>query len=348
MLQDKRYVPLLRTKISEVDAFAALMPDVKEGCFPVFLARPWPNANHFQLTINKVLGAVEGHPFAFGLDPEAVGAPSAKMAQGEFEALLNPHRGFRAYYDQLEHIAGAVPILQPTQSPSALLLQVGNADRLDRGLVIHQRRGAHTPLSGLILNLPPLPHDTVFIVDAGWSRDYIALETWAGPVIARILAVLPEAEIVVMASSFPDSFSHIVGEAEELAAERRLFAAMRQRHNQADLTYGDWGSTRLLQNGGGGKIPPRIDVPKPASWNIFRADPQLETSYGELASDVRSHPCYAQAPDCLGKQLITDTDGLGAGITGTRKATTARINIHITVQTGPGGGPLLDEQPYVD
>lgn len=347
MLQDKGYVPLLRTKISEVEAFGALSPGIKENCFPVFLARAWPNASHFQLTINKVQGAMDGQPFGFGLDPEAVGIESRRAAQGEFEALTNPHRGFRAYYDQLSGIPGAVPVLQPTQSSNALLLQVGNADQLNRGLIIHQRRGAHTPLSGLILNLPPLPHDTVFIVDAGWSRDYIALEAWVAPVIARILAVLPDAEIVVMASSFPDSFSHIIGEGEEAAVERRLFAAMRQRYNQADLTYGDWGSTRLLQSGGGGAIPPRIDVPRQASWSIFRA-PDEDTTYSDLAADAMAHPCYGEAPNCLGKQLIADTDGSGAGITGTRKATTARVSIHLTIQAAPGAAPLMDEQPYVD
>lgn len=348
MLQTKGYVPLLRTKISEVQAFGALSAGVKENCLPVFLARPWPNANHFQLTINKVQGAMDGHVFGFGLDMEAVGTQSDKDAQEEFEALTNPHRGFRAYYDQLNAIAGAIPVLQPTISSSALLLQIGNADELNRGLIVHQRRGAHTPLSGLILDLPPLPEDTVFIVDAGWSRDYLALETWASPVIARILAVLPDAEIVVMASSFPESFNHIVGEGEETAAERRLFAAMRQRYNQADLTYGDWGSTRLLQNGGGGTIPPRIDVPRQASWSIFRADPNESTTYRDLAADAIAHPCYTEAPDCFGKQLIADTNGLGAGITGTQKATTARVNIHLTIQGSPGALPLTDEQPYVD
>lgn len=348
MLQSKQYVPLLKTGIAEVGAYRALYPDVKELAFPIFQARPWPNAAHFQLTVDRVREAVDGQAFGFGLDIERFRHDNPRPAQDEFEELFREYRGFEAYYELLSQIPGAVPVLMPTRSADTLLLQIGNADRLDRGLVIHQRRGSQIPLSDMILNLPPLPHDTVIAIDAGWSRDYLSLESWALPVTQRVHAALPDAEIAILSSSFPDSFSHIVGNREEPGMERRLFAALTQRFNRANLTYGDWGSTRPAQSGGGGTIPSRVDVPKQASWEIFRSDPDNDLGFPELAWNAQHHHCFEQTPDCWGKQTIAITDDEGMGITGRQVATQVRVNIHMTIQSGASSVMPTDEVPYED
>lgn len=349
MLQGKQYVSLMKTGVAELGAFGSLYDSVRETIFPVFHARPWPNAKKFQLTVDKVLQAVQGRPFGFGLELERKGAASFKPAQKEFDGLFDPAGGFRSYYEFIESIPSAVPVLIPTRSSDTLLRQIGNADTLDRGLIIHQRRGGQTPISDAITKLPPLPHDSVIIIDAGWSRDYTALEAWALPMAEKVLAGLPEAEVVIMASSFPDSFTHIVGNAEELGMERRLYNAIRQKFNFANLTYGDWGSTRPnLNGGGGGDIPSRVDLPKITSWEIFRADPDHDLGFSELAWEAQHHHCFHDTPECWGKQMIKSTDDMGAGITSRKISTEVRINIHLTVQSGAESILPTDEVPYVD
>jgi hypothetical protein len=348
LLQLKQYVALLKSGVAEVGAYRTLFPDVKAAVFPIFQARPWPHANHFSLTVDRVTEATAGQPFGFALDNDRRGHSNPRAAQAEFDDLFDDHQGHRHYYKTIGEISGAVPVLVPPTSPDNLLLQIGNAADLDRGLIIHQRRGSTIPLSDMILGLPPLPHDTVVVVDAGWSRDYLALEAWTLPTTERILAALPDAEVVVMSSSFPDSFSHIVGNFEEMGMERRLFAAMRQRFQQADLTYGDWASTRPPLSGGGGNIPSRVDIPKIASWEIFRADPNNDLGFAEMAWDAQHHACFPPTPDCWGKQTIAATTDEGIGVTGLQVATQARVNMHMTIQSGSSSILPTDEIPYED
>jgi hypothetical protein len=348
MLASKEYVPLLKTRISEVEAYGFLSAEAKERTLPLFQLRPFPNANYLSHAVDKVVQASAGHPFALGLDLERLNHSSPKPAQQEFNDLFNPHLGYRHYYEFVGGIDGAIPVLQSATDADNLLRQLGMATELDRGLIVHQRRDSQIPLSDTILGLPPLPTDTVFVVDAGWGRDPLQMQAWVLPIAQRIHNAIPAAEIVVMGSSFPSSFSHIVGNLEEQAHENGLFDAIRQQMQSADLTYGDWGSTRLSQSGGGGRIPPRIDLARPASWHIFRADPDGDEDYFSIAASVRAHPSFASLPDCWGKLLIEATDGNGAGITGVKMNTSSRINAHMTLRSGAAYTLDGDEQPYSD
>ncbi len=332
MLASVNYVPILKAKSAEVSAYRNLSDSVKDVMLPAFFARPWQNANELDFTFNKLSEATDGRPFALGLDPDRRGHASNKPAQHQFDALFAPTGGFRAYFDALRAVDGAVPILVPSSSSDNLLIQLGHATELDRGLIVHMTQSSAIPVLNIAATTPPLPHDTIFIVDAGWSRNYELLEVWAVRTVERITSALPDAEIVVAASSFPDSFSHIVGAGSSHALERRLFTALRLRFNQANLTYGDWGSTRLPQSGGGGEIPPRVDIPRIGGWDIFRAAPGGDETYSDMALAALSGPAFAAAPDCYGKQMVeqTPTDGV---ITGPAMCTIARINMHMTINS---------------
>lgn len=348
MLANIGYVPFLKTRVSEVEAYSFLSEEAKDLTFPVFALRPWPNANYLQLAVDRTSEAVGGRPFALGLDAERFQHNSPKEAQIEFNHLFDDHLGYQAYYEFVSDIENAVPVLQTTFDADNLLRQLAYAHELDRGLIVHQRRDQQIPISETIIGLPPLPHDTVFLVDAGWQRDPLQLQNWALASSRRIVQLLPDAEVVVMSSSFPDSFSHIIGTAEEPAHENGVFDVVRQQLQEADLTYGDWGSTRLSQSGGGGTIPPRIDVPRSASWQIFRADPDGDETYQSLADDVQQHEVFGLVPDCWGKLQVEATDGEGAGITGVKMNTSSRINMHMTHRSGAGTTLDLDEQEYED
>ncbi len=348
MLAGKSYVPLLKTKIAELEAYRNLSSQTKELIFPIFLLRPWPNANHLSLAITKIKDAVAGHSFGLGLDDERYRATSGKPAQSEFDALFSGDAGYRNFYEFLRDIDDAVPVLRPTRDANELLLQLGNAENLDRGLVVYQNRQSLIPISDSIAAAPPLIHDTIFVVDAGWSRDLPQMQAWAHPIVQRIVDAVPDAEIVVMSSSFPDSFAHIVGNSEEVAHEHGVFSAVRQQVQSADLTFGDWASTRMSQNGGGGSIPSRIDIPRSNSWQIFREDPNNDLGFLNVANAVQSHECFISTPHCWGRMQVAATDGNGSGITGTKANTSARINMHMTIQSGATNTIDTDERPYED
>lgn len=348
MLVEKTYVPILRTRVAEIEAFRQLSSEAKELIFPVFLLRPWPNANHLSLAVDRIVEAAAGHPFGLGLDRDKYLAGSSRPAQGEFDSLFSHDQGYRGYFEFVENVPDAVPVLQATPDANQLLLQLGRAEELDRGLIVHQLRGVTIPITQSVINLPPLPHDTVFVVDAGWSRDVLQMQAWALAVAQQIVGQLPDAEVVVASSSFPSSFGHIVGDEEEQAFESEVFGTVRLNLQAANLTLGDWGSTRPSQSGGGGKIPSRVDIPRPRSWQIFRADPDNDSGFVEIAQDAIAHPCFSTVPECWGKLQVEATNGDGAGITGVKKNTSCRINMHMTVQSGASNGIEQDEQPYED
>lgn len=347
MLEAVNYAPTLKTKIAELNAYRNLSEEVKALTLPIFLARPWPNANHFDLTIAKMDEAVDGHPFALGLDLERRHNSSRKPAQAEFERLFDQAGGYRNYYELVGESPNAIPVLMPSTSSDELLRQLGNADSIDRGLVVNFTRESFVPVLNLAGSVPPLPHDTVFVIDAGWSRNYETLELWATTALNRVLSAVPDAEIIISSSSFPDSFQGIIGNEAVISHELRLYRAMRQRFNRANLTFGDWGSTRKSQEGGGGVIPARIDVPQATGWQVFRADTDLGEGYTDVASDVQAHSCFSEIPDCYGKQMILSTPG-PAGITGTTRATESRINIHITLRSNARHTLDTDEADYED
>lgn len=347
MLGSIAYVPVLRTKNAEINAFGNISEEAKSRTLPLFLARPMPNANYFELTTRKLTEATDGFPFGLGLDFDRRAHASSKTAQTEFAALFSPHQGFRAYFDWVDSVEHAIPVLMPSQDSNNILLQLGNADKINRGLIVHITRDRFIPVLNIAGNTPPLPDDTIFVVDAGWSRNYELLESWAIPMVARIASALPNVEIVTAASSFPDSFSGIIGHQLVGSHERRLFLAARRQFNQTNLTYGDWGSTRPAQSGGGGEIPARIDLPTEGGWNIFRADVDLGQGYGDVAIATSQHAAFAYVPDCYGKQMISYTPGEG-GITGPAKSTEARINMHLTIHSDAKRTLDTDDTEYND
>ena len=346
MLAGTSYVPLLRTKPAEINAFHSLSQAQKSATFPIFLSKPWQNANHFKKTIDKVTGAAGPISFGFGIDREHFGGDAKQPCQSEFDGLFSSDLGFRSYYECVSEIPNAVPLFVGGGSADDVFLQLGNADELGRGLIVRFTRTEVVPILSLAGTVPPLPDDTVFVVDAGWSRDPLQLQQWTVSTIQRIVSAIPDAEVVVMSSSFPDSFASIVGHGSVDLLEPGIFGTARATFNEAQIIYGDWATTRPPQSGGGGAIPPRIDIPMIGHCHVFRADQNAGQSYLDMASLAMAHEAFHGLPECYGRSLIEETLS-GNGIKGTQRATEARINIHLTKHAAPNA-QIGAEEDYID
>ena len=93
MLANIGYVPYLKTKVAEVEAFSFLSDDAKDRTLPLFDLRPWQNANHINKSVEKVSEAVAGRPFALGLDRERFNYGNTKPAQKEAAIRLRTDVG---------------------------------------------------------------------------------------------------------------------------------------------------------------------------------------------------------------------------------------------------------------
>ncbi|GAA6164099.1 hypothetical protein NBRC116590_18030 [Pelagimonas sp. KU-00592-HH] len=121
---------------------------------------------------------------------------------------------------------------------------------------------------------------------------------------------------------------------------------MQGANNMARLVYGDWSSSRSpSEGGGGGSIPPRIDLPTSSSWEIYRADDKVETFQG-LAAEVMKSSSFPKNLDIWATYMIAKTKiGEPRGIDNLRMATAVRINMHLYNQLNFG---RFDPAPDTD
>jgi len=67
-----------------------------------------------------------------------------------------------------------------------------------------------------------------------------------------------------------------------------------------------------------------------------------------MAWEATHHESFQDVPDCWGKQMVLASDDMGAGIQTRPVATQARVNMHMTMQSGASSLLPTDEIPYAD
>lgn len=351
MLEDKVYCPILHARQGEVKALFQLPPQSKDRIFPVIVARPWPNAKSLTTTWERISEAMGGRRYGVDLDETRFQAPSKRpIAAAAFDELFDPAGGHQNYYDLIDSLPSAIPVLRmPGGTVRDLAAQAAHIGRLDRGVIVRLRHGVtHNPLQLVPLVLDAF-QDVTLVIDAGWSRDLLSLEAWASAIVGAAAQNRPEIEMVVAGSSFPDTFTN-VGERRELPVrERFLFSSLVRQHNAAILTYGDWGSTRPPMAPTPMKMVPRIDLPMPGEWISFRCTNQEE--FSDIARRVMADPLWPDHLNIWGTYTVMCTaNDLPGAIRNAAVAAAARINIHLHRQAHYGAMDLPNDgdEPYSD
>lgn len=349
MLEGKSYCPVLHTRVAEMQGLERLPEASKDLLFPLVVARPWPNAKAMKNTWDRIEVAFGTRRYALDLDLFKKGSNSQKPAAKEFDALFDPARGHKAYYDQVSALQFAVPVLQLSGGfVFDLDAQLANAHEIDRGIVLRLEHGVSINPIAVLEEVRQRAPDSVLWVDMGWTRDLLLRELWASRILSALGDDEPEAEVVVSGSSFPDSFNSVRRDT-VLAQERAVYDALVRRHNAVRIKYGDWGSTRAPKEPTPMRIVKRIDLPTSREWIYFR-DAGSE-SYDEIAQRVVDDPSWPNGLNIWGTYLIEGTaDGVPGAIKGQAAAAAARINIHLHRQAhyDAGGLPGDADEPYVD
>ena len=339
MLGNAEYCPILFSRVAEIKALRELPAAAKDRLFPVIAARPWPNANQLQRTWDKIAEAIPGQRFGLDLDPFKHQSGSGKAASTDFDAMFNPHDGFRNYFSIFESIPFAVPVLRLSGSTVPQLdRQMEHIAGIERGCILRLQR-SHTANAAAIIDAVGdfIGQNFLLILDAGWTKDLLGAEAWFSPIIEQITLHKPEAEVIIAGSSFPDSFSGIGSKGVIPVQERYLFDALVRRHNAANLIYGDWGSTREPNDPAPMKNIARIDLPFDRNWTCFRADTDEEEGYQEVAERALADPSFPNSLQIWGTYMIQCTaEGLPVGIRSPNVAAAARINIHLYRQAYVG------------
>lgn len=350
MLEDKVYCPILHTRIGEVKALFQLPAASKDRLFPVLIARPWPNAKSLQTTWARIGEALGARRYGLDLDPSKYRSGSARPAAGEFDALFDPTGGHQAYYDLVDSLPTAIPVLRLTGGALPdLAAQAAHIGRIDRGVIVRLQYGRVLHPIQIVEEVLAAFPDVTLVIDAGWARDLLSLELWASGIVGAAAQIRPEIEMVVAGSSFPDTFTN-VGERRELPLQERfLFSNLVRQHNAAILTYGDWGSTRPPMDPTPMKMVPRIDLPMPGEWISFRCI--NEEDFSDIARRVMADPMWPNHLNIWGTYTVMCTaNDLPGAIRNAAVAASARINIHLHRQAHHGAVDLPNDgdEPYSD
>ena len=354
MIGNIPYCPTLYTRVAEIKALAQLPASTKDNLFPLLLARPWPNATHAEATWEKIGEALGKRRFAIDLDRSQSASGVNRPAAATFQSFASSKSGFKNYYDAVQGIPFATPVLRmPGGSVELFEYQADNIDRIDRGIVVRIEFGiSRDPFHVIDTSLQRF-RDVTFFVDTGWSRDLLNRELWASRIVEHISRSQPEIEIVISGSSFPDSFVNFGKRRATHVDERSLHRNLSRRHNAANLVYGDWGSTRPPLTQTPMKNIPRIDLPMRSEWISFRRDQSLafEESYTDIAKRVVDDPDWPVGLDIWGTYAINWTSsGEPGAIRGSASAAAARINIHLHRQAffNENDTVLDGDEPFTD
>lgn len=349
MLQGIEYVPLLYTKRAEIRALENLDATTRTKIFPILGVRPWPNAHEFGAIEPYLASATHGYRYGVDLDKDKRGHVNVQPCAVQFDALFDPHGGFGNFYDFVASHPDRVPVLRDSAGEYVQLNeQFDRIDELHKGVIVRLRRGYTASVQPVLESGRLIPDDTLFVVDVGWSLDVLQQEAWASSMVTLITNWDPTVEIVIMSSSFPNSFSHIEYDGSFSNDDRELFGRLVQQHNIAHLIYGDWASTRLSEEQGGGTHYDRIDTASLGEWISYRQT-EDEVGYQVIADRILSDTRWPGMPDCWGKHRIECTSlDIPSKIVGTESAIATRINMHITAQANQGGFAAAPDEPYVD
>lgn len=361
MFEVAQYAPLLHTRQAEIRGLRELPEGTKDLLFPLFALRPWPRAKSINSAIDHVISAMGGRLFGLDFERDFPPADPENPAQVEFDALRSPVANFSNYFERIEEIDGAVPVLQLTGDLDQLPHQIERVAEIGRGGFCRiTADDAHkvTQVRAAIANMPA-DEFSVFI-DAGWRTDILSQSAWALGIAQKFFEQTPERAIVICGSSFPMDFSKVGASSSFDINERGLFQHVRSNLN-ANLIYGDWASTRPPSYDQGVKrTVSRLDVPLPATWNIFRAqkyedptdeDQWLRETYQELADRVVEDDCWGDIPTVWGRYAVECTAAeLPNSIKSPIIAAAARVNLHLHIQAHYNTPELIGntDDPYTD
>lgn len=331
-IRGSSYVPTIFLRYSELLAVAELPDSEKEQLTPIFCLKPWATANLLERSMEKIEEVYPGRPFYLDIDP-FYDKEAKRPAQQDYYELIDDGDGNQRWVDFFQRFPNASPCLQVNHANiPAIRNQIDGFTAMEKGFLVRLDHEYGANYAAVIDEVCKTDHANFgFVVDAGWSRDLLSRTIWVDGLVKHIVELRgDDIPIITTGSSFPNSFTgYEMGEVVNVF-ERSLFNQLQGANNRARLIYGDWASSRSpSEGGGGGFIPPRIDLATSESWEIFRSDDDTP-EFSDLALEVIGSPSYPDKLKIWATYMIEATalDDPN-GITNLKKAAAVRINMHL-------------------
>ncbi|WP_322965868.1 beta family protein [Sphingomonas fuzhouensis] len=342
---DVPYLPLLSIRPAEMRALEELPNTTKDRLLPIVHLRPWVGSHRLENATGRIAEAYGDRRVVIAMGERE--QPNERPVHAELATLRQPAHGFREWCNFFEQNENYIPAMQFSPEVPEEEAQIARLFGLERGLVVIIERPAFGFMGVIARRVGERTgggQGVCFVIDFGIaSRDHLQVAAIATGYINTIREHAPAAYVALSASSFPDSF---VGVSDQPIYERRLFDTMAETDR---LIYSDRGSARVeRQTGGGGQPAPRIDYPLFDLWDFYRSDDLVGfPGYQQQAINVMAGGNWNPALRVWGTQMIERTAaGDMSAIGSPQKATAARINLHLQLQTfygAPGDAEDTDE-----
>lgn len=347
----RTYIPILSLSASEMEALRELPEKDKDRILPLIPLKGWLGSKRLENSLNKIKECFGHRKWIADIDANFLKKCKTYPTSGQYSRevfneinnLLDPKDGYKNWCNFLENNENLIPTVQ-IEDTSELRKQIERIKALGRGSVI--RIPTWNLKSYDISSATDLYYeseDLLIIIDAGdigRSSAQKAIEYIQR--LEELKHSFPSAIFSVSATSFPYSFSGAhVGEIP--IYERQLFSQIRNEMPHMNLVYSDRGSARADTFSGGSRVPPpRIDYPLKNDWRFIRRDysdpnnystEEKHKIYSEIAKDITKSNYWMKNLKLWGTKLIELTASEDDyGIDSPRKATAARINIHLYQQ----------------
>ncbi|TXC69600.1 hypothetical protein FSB78_00460 [Sphingomonas ginsenosidivorax] len=335
---DIPYLPMLSIRPAEMRALEELPGLTKDRLLPIIHLRPWVGAHRLESATDRIAQAYGNRRVVIAMGERE--QANERPVHSQLETLRQPAHGFREWCQFFDANQDYVPAIQFSPDVPQEEAQIARLYGMDRGLVVIIERPAFGAIALIARRVGERSgggQGVCFVIDFGVaSRDHLQVAAIATGYVNTIREHAPYSHVALSASSFPDSF---VGISEQPIYERRLFDTMPSREQ---LIYSDRGSARVeRQTGGGGAPAPRVDYPLFDLWDFYRSDlsgalePEVRLEeYQSQAAAVMASTNWNAALRVWGTQMIERTAaGDSSAISNPQKATAARINLHLQLQT---------------
>lgn len=345
-INDLTYVPTIFLRTAEMQALEQLSIAEKDSIIPIIPIKPWANSNHLINSLNRIERAIPNRRYFVDIDRYYL-RPRERPSWGEFQEIRSPGNNFANWRNFVSQSEFTIPCIQIVgASTESITAQIAWANENNKPFGIRIEQRFPCDRAALLSAFGAIGHSNyVVILDAGWSRDLISQQVWASGWISSLNNLHHDAKIVVSASSFPDQFMAYGQFGTENLQERPFFNALRGKHNNARLIYGDWASSRPHGNDSGGPGYPRVDLPVANSWIFFRSD-SIGGDFQPLAVQARNSAYWDGDLNNWGKYFIENTaTGIGYSINSAQQAAAARINIHLNQQIAQSLGGAVGDVP---
>ena len=330
-----KYLPIISVRPAEMRALEELPERTKDQMLPYIPLRPWVGANRLQNALTRIEDAYSDRPIVVGLGERE--APQDRPVFGEIDRLRSPAEGFLEWRNFIDDHDNYIPVLQFDPNTDNETLEIEQLWQLGRGLVVHLPRELFpgmVPLAQRVALATDSGRDVLFVLDFGTvGADHLQAAALVQGAITTIREYCTNCFVATSASSFPPQFED--GVHAQQIFERRLFNILEEQQIPR-LIYSDRGSARIERLGGGGGRPyPRIDYPIEQDWLFYRHDIQDGfEGYQIQAADLLRSDAFNPDLRVWGTQMIERTAaGDRSAISNPQKATSARINLHLQVQT---------------